>query len=61
MKQSIELKRLKNNTKWIAYDEVLDFLKWQFDEGFADQQINLFHIVRGKINAYKRNQKKRSH
>ena len=61
MKESIELKRLRTNTKWIAYDEVLDFLKWQFDEDFADQQINLFHIVKGKINGNKRNKKKPSH
>ena len=31
------------NTKWISYEEVLDFLKWQFGEEFADQQIQLFH------------------
>lgn len=48
-KESIELKRLSKNTKWIAYDEVLDFLKWQFDDEFADQQINLFHVVKGKL------------
>ena len=32
------------NAKWISYEEVLDFLKWQFGEEFADQQIQLFHI-----------------
>ena len=58
MKQSIENKRLKINSKWIAYDEVLDFLKWQFDEDFADQQINLFHVVKGKINVSKRNKQR---
>ena len=31
--------------KYIPYDEVLEFLKWQFDEEFADQQINLFHTI----------------
>lgn len=36
--------------KWIPYEEVLEFLKWQFDEEFADQQINLFNVVEGEIN-----------
>lgn len=60
MKESIEKKRLKNNKKWIAYDEVLDFLKWQFDEDFADQQMQLFHIVKGTINGNKSNRRKPS-
>lgn len=54
-KQCHELKNLSKNTKWISYEEVLDFLKWQFDEDFADQQIQLFHVVKGKINGNKRN------
>lgn len=58
MKISREQKRLTNNTKWVAYDEVLDFLKWQFDDDFADQQIQLFHVVKGKINGNKRNKQR---
>ena len=34
-------------SKWIPYDETLDFLRWQFDEDFADQQIQLFHTKEG--------------
>lgn len=60
MKESRDKKRLANNTKWVAYDEVLDFLKWQFDDDFADQQMQLFHVVRGKINVNKRNKQKQS-
>ena len=40
----------KKCQKWVSYEEVLEFLKWQFDEDFADQQINLFHVVEGEIN-----------
>jgi len=40
-------KRKKQYIKCIPYDEVLNFLKWQFDEDFVDQQINLFHVVKG--------------
>lgn len=58
MKESREQKHLKTNTKWISYDEVLDFLKWQFDDDFADQQIQMFHVVKGKINGNKRNRQK---
>lgn len=60
MKESRDKKRLENNTKWVAYDEVLDFLKWQFDDDFADQQMQLFHVVRGKINGNQRNRKNKS-
>lgn len=55
MKEAREQKRLADNTKWVAYDEVLDFLKWQFDDDFADQQMQLFHVIKGKINGNKRN------
>lgn len=58
MKEAREQKHLKTNTKWISYDEVLDFLKWQFDDDFADQQIQMFHVVKGKINGNKRNKQK---
>lgn len=60
MKESREQKHLKTNTKWISYDEVLDFLKWQFDDDFADQQMQLFHVVKGKINGNKRNRQNKS-
>ena len=60
MKESREQKRLTSNTKWVAYDEVLEFLKWQFDEDFADQQMQLFHVVKGRINGNKRNRQNKS-
>lgn len=31
--------------KYIPYDEVLEFLKWQFGDDFADQQINEFKTI----------------
>lgn len=55
MKEARELKIATKSNKWIAYEEVLDFLKWQFDEDFADQQIQTFHVVKGKIYGNKRN------
>lgn len=43
--------------KYIPYEEVEKFLKWQFDDDFADQQLNLFTIKSEEevLNDYKRN------
>lgn len=35
--------------KFIKYEDVLEFLKWQFDEEFADQQINLFQTYEMEV------------
>lgn len=52
------LKTLSQNKKWIAYQEVLDFLKWNFTEEFALKEIKGFHVVEGKIYENKRNRKR---
>ena len=49
MKKWKRKKKASARGKWIPYDKVLEFLRYEFDEEYADQQINLMNPIEGRV------------